>query len=64
LRNALDHLPRKADDDCVQELRWLYDRRDREEARRDLRAWIERWASRYPELVDWGEESMEETLAF
>jgi len=25
LRNALDHLPRKADDDCLQELRWLYD---------------------------------------
>ena len=27
LRNALDYLPRKADDDCRQELRWLYDRR-------------------------------------
>lgn len=27
LRNALDSLPRKADDDCRQELRWLYDRR-------------------------------------
>ena len=23
LRNALDYLPRKADDDCRQELRWL-----------------------------------------
>src|SRR3546814_3133536 len=23
LRNALDHLPRKADDDCLQERRWL-----------------------------------------
>ena len=33
LRNALDHLPRKADDDCLQELRWLYDRRSVEEAR-------------------------------
>src|SRR5262245_3017719 len=28
LRNALDHLPRKADDDCLMELRWFYDRRD------------------------------------
>ncbi len=28
LRNALDYLPRKADDDCLQELRWIYDRRD------------------------------------
>ena len=27
LRNALNHLPRKAVDDCLQELRWLYDRR-------------------------------------
>ena len=27
LRNALDYLPRKGDDDCRQELRWLYDRR-------------------------------------
>ena len=33
LRNALDHLPRKYADDCLQELRWLYDRRDLAEAR-------------------------------
>ena len=32
LRNVLDDLPRKADDDCLQELRWLYDRRDLAEA--------------------------------
>ena len=42
LRNALDHLPRKADDDCLQELRWLYDRRNVEEARRDLAARVAR----------------------
>jgi putative transposase len=40
LRNALDYLPRKADDDCLMELRWLYDRRDVEEARRDLSVWL------------------------
>jgi hypothetical protein len=28
LRNCLDYLPRKADDDCLQELRWLYARRN------------------------------------
>ena len=28
LRNALDHLPRKLADDCLQELRWIYDRRE------------------------------------
>jgi putative transposase len=43
LRNTLDHLPRKADDDCLQELRWLYDRRSVEEARRDLAAWLAKW---------------------
>jgi len=64
LRNALDHLPRKADDDCLQELRWLYDRRSIEEARQDLAAWIAKWAARYPKLVSWVEETIEETLAF
>jgi putative transposase len=64
LRNALDYLPRKADDDCLQELRWLYDRRSVEEARRDLAAWIAKWGSRYPRLVAWVEETIEETLTF
>ena len=40
LRNALDYVPRRVDDDCLQELRWLYDRRDLAEARRDLAAWL------------------------
>src|SRR6185369_4927603 len=39
LRNALEYLPRKADDDCLKELRWLYDRRTVEEARADLAVW-------------------------
>lgn len=64
LRNALDHLPRKADDDCLQELRWLYDRRSVEEARRDLAVWIAKWSGRYPKLVAWAEEAIEETLTF
>ncbi len=34
LRNALDCVPRKVDDDCLLELRWMYDRRDRAEVRR------------------------------
>ena len=57
LRNALDHLPRKADDDCLQELRWLYDRRSIEEARQHLAAWIAKWGARYPKLVSWVEET-------
>jgi putative transposase len=43
LRNALDYLLRKADDDCLQELRWIYDRRDAQEARQDLAAWLLKW---------------------
>jgi transposase-like protein len=64
LRNALDYLPRKADDDCLQELRWIYDRRDLQEAQRDLAAWISKWQAKYPKLVDWVEGSIGETLTF
>ena len=64
LRNALDYLPRKADDDCRQELRWLYDRRNLKEAEQDLQAWLTRWATRYPKLTDWVEAHIGETLNF
>jgi putative transposase len=64
LRNALDYLPRKADDDCLQELRWIYDRRDLDEARRDLGAWLQKWQQKYPKLCNWVEENIEQTLSF
>ena len=64
LRNALDHLPRKADDDCLTELRWLYDCRDLSEARLHLHAWLGRWQDRYPKLCAWVEEGIEETWTF
>lgn len=64
LRNALDHLPRKAVDDCLQELRWLYDRRDLAEAQKDLVQWLERWGKKYPKLCEWVEENIGETLTF
>lgn len=64
LRNALDHLPRKAVDDCLQELRWLYDRRDLAEAQKDLAQWLERWATKYLKLCEWVEENIGETLTF
>jgi putative transposase len=64
LRNALDYLPRKADDDCLTELRWIYERRTGQEARQDLAAWVARWAGRYPRLCRWAEENIEETLTF
>jgi transposase-like protein len=64
LRNALDHLPRKANDDCLVELRWLYDRRNVEEARQDLARWIERWQGKHAKLCDWVEANIEETWTF
>lgn len=64
LRNALDYLPRKADDDCLTELRWIYERRNVEEARRDLAAWLTKWGGRYPRLCEWVESNIEETLTF
>lgn len=64
LRNALDYLPRKADNDCLTELRWIYDRRSIQEARQDLTAWLKKWATKYPKLCDWVENNIEETLTF
>jgi transposase-like protein len=64
LRNALDHLPRKADDDCLLELRWIYDRRDLAEAKADVAAWLKKWSPRYPKLTLWAEENIEETLTY
>lgn len=64
LRNAIDYLPRKADDDCLKELRWLYDRRNIQEARKDLAVWLNRWQDKYPKLCGWVEENIEESFSF
>jgi putative transposase len=64
LRNALDYVPRKVDDDCLMELRWFYDRRDLAEVRRDLAAWLAKWQGKYPKLTSWVEDNVEETLTY
>ena len=64
LGNALDYLPRKANDDCLVELRWLYDRHDLEQARQDLAVWLNKWQAKYPKLCDWVEANIEETFTF
>src|SRR3546814_10251585 len=46
-----------SDLDCLQELRWLYDRRNLAEARADLAQWLARWSAKYPRLTDWAEET-------
>lgn len=40
------------------------DRRDIQEADRDLAAWIGKWQAKYPKLVDWVETNIVETLTF
>ena len=52
LRNALDYVPRKVDDDCLQELRWFYARRELTEVRQDLARWLVKWQPKYPKLCD------------
>lgn len=64
LRNALDYLPRKANDDCLVELRWLYDRHDLEQARQDLAVWLKKWQPKYSKLCNWVEANIEETFTF
>jgi len=64
LRNALDYLPRKVNDDCLTELRWFYDRRNVQEARRDLVAWLGKWQAKYPKFCEWVEGNIEETFTF
>src|SRR5258706_1536087 len=64
LRNALDYVPRKVDDDCLRQLRWFYDRRELAEVRRDIEAWLSKWQVKYPKLCAWVEEHIEETLSY
>lgn len=64
LRNALDYVPRKVDDDCLQELRWFYDRKDLAEVRQDLARWLAKWQGKYPKLCAWVEDNIEETLSY
>jgi putative transposase len=49
---------------CLQELRWLYDRRELAEARQDLARWLGKWQTKHPKLCDWVEENIEETLTY
>lgn len=64
MRNTLDYLPRKGDDDYLTELRWIYQRKNIEEARKDLKQWLDKWQKKYSKLCDWVENNIEETLTF
>ena len=64
LRNALDHVPRKVDDDCLQELRWFYERRSWPKCGRPRGVARASGSRNMPKLCDWVEENIEETLTF
>jgi putative transposase len=76
LRNALDHAPRKVDDDCLRELRWLGarpragrrrepgDRRDLAELRRHIARWLATWQAKHPRLCPWVEDTIEEMATY
>jgi putative transposase len=55
LRNAVDYVPREVDNDCLQELRWFYDRRELVEVRRDIAQWL----AKYHRLCHWVEDNIE-----
>ena len=64
LRNALDHLPKTAEESCLKELRELDDRHTLTEAQEGLSRWIDRWQESYPRLVEWVEETIGERSPF
>lgn len=64
LRNAIDYLPRKIDESCLQELKQIYEKGTREEALHYLTIWIDRWEKKCAKLCLWAEENIEETLSF
>jgi transposase-like protein len=61
---VIARLQRKVGDDCLLELRWIYDRRDLSEVQRDLAAWLAKWSRKYPKLNSWVEDDIEETLTY
>lgn len=64
LRNAKDCLPRKCNDNCLDELKSIYNQRSIEDAHREFKAWVDKWADEHPKLVTWAEENIFETLTF
>ena len=61
-RTALDDVRAKVDDDGLRELRWLEDRRDLAEARRDGAAWLARGQATGPQALQLDRKHIEATL--
>jgi len=59
-----NHDPKENYANCLTELRWLYERRNVEEARRDLVSWLAKWQAKYSRLCERVENNIEETFSF
>jgi len=66
LRQAIcEILPGAAWQRCyVHFLRWIYDRRELVEVRRDIATWLAKWQAKHSKLCDWVEDNIEETLTY
>ena len=67
VRNAWDKLPGRRQNRgrkkaCMDELKLVYERETLDEARRELRAWQEKWEGKYGRLTEWVDDNIEETL--
>ena len=65
LRNALDYVPRKVDDDCLRAARAGFTTGGNlAPVRRDIAAFLSKWQGKYQKLCTWVEENIEETLSY
>jgi len=64
LRNVLDHLPRKNNNTCLQELRAIYENVSLQEALNSKEEWLKKWRGKYLKLCDWVEGQIEETFSY
>jgi transposase-like protein len=48
----------------LNELHWMYDRRDLAEVRCDLAQWLAKWQGKHAKLCAWVEDNIEETLTY
>lgn len=64
MRNVLTHAPKTLDTACLRGLKLVYDAPSLTHARSQLTAWIASWHDRYPSLVRYVEDHIEETLTF
>lgn len=64
LRNAAAKIPAKMGNECMDELKAVYNCSDLQTARRGLREWVLKWNNKCQNFCDWVEENIEETLTF